>query len=100
MRNLMIIAAFPLALGACTPQQLATAQAKIQAIEVQTVQAADMFCKVDENVVPFVQAGASVASIVVPQASGLVALDVSTVHPDIVAACTKLGGIVVSPPKS
>lgn len=105
MRKLLLTGVAVLALAACSDKQLASSQAtlnnvktSIGAIEVQALQAADMACKTDQQIVPFVQAGAAI--VPVPQVQAWVALDASTVHPAITAACAALGGIVVAPPKS
>lgn len=99
MNRFAIFAASALFLAGCSSAQIDATKTKLSAIEIQVQADVNTFCEVDQQLVPFVQAGASVASIILPQVAGVVALDQSTVHPMVLAACKALGGVVVAPPK-
>lgn len=73
---LLIVAVF--VLGACTPQQVATAQAKLA-----------VACQVDGALQPV---GATALAAAGGTAAAAAALDSGVVHPAIQAACASLGG--------
>ena len=90
-----------LALGACTDAQLQQAQTENAKVVSQIVTVTQAACKVDAQAQPvIVTLGAPVVTAVVPSSApavaGAVALDVTVIHPDIVAACAAVGGVAVA----
>ena len=93
------VAAALLAAG-CTTTQLQTTQVKIASIEVAAVADAQTFCKVADQVVPYIATGASIASVVYPPAGAVLVAISDTADPVLAAACKAAGGITVSPVKT
>lgn len=98
MRRAMVIGA-ALLLGACSAAELDAAGARIRALEVQALDDGLAACRVRERVIPFVRAGAAIASAAVPGVADWVVLDQTTVSPALDRACKALGGLVVAAPK-
>ena len=102
----VFVAAVGLGLAACSATQNAAVQQQITTVEAGAQQAASLFCKTDQGLVPIVQTEAgialSVAGVVDPAiAAGgqaLLALDATTLHPAVVSACGAANGTVVAAP--
>lgn len=95
-----LILAFGLLTAGCTTAQLQTAQVKLASIEVAAVADAQTFCKVADQVVPYIATGASIASVVYPPAGAVLVAISDTADPILAAACKAAGGITVSPVKT
>jgi hypothetical protein len=88
-------------LAACTGAQITAATTENAKVLSQIVTVSQAACKIDAQAQPLlVTLGAPVATAILPTAapivSGAVALDVSVIHPDIVAACKAVGGVAVA----
>lgn len=88
-----------LLMGGCTSAQLSTAETDINAIEVAAVQDINTFCRIGEQVVPYIATGAGIASVVYPPAGATLVAISDTAAPLLAAACKAAGGITVSPAK-
>lgn len=88
-----------LAVSACSTAQLATTAVKVNAIEVAAVTDANTFCKVADEVVPYIATGSAIASIVYPPAGAALVAISDTADPILKVACAAAGGITVSPTK-
>ena len=98
-RALFVAALLVSTAGGCTTAQLATATAKVNAIEVAAVADVNTFCKIADQVVPYIATGASIASVVYPPAGATLVAISDTAAPALAEACKEAGGITVSPVK-